>query len=469
MRVEHMVTTLSWIPSYAVPGLNKAIFESGFTHYDEPPPDALYDLDDMKRDDRFRYANRLHAWIDVEDGRITDCGYHGGSVMGATTVRVGSKDLARFQAVEFEELRAEPEIGDDSVKFVQTFGGHVALPAPRHVNRPPFVKLQAPTVWTTLALTLHTDGTAEWEFVGASPFPRHWVYDHEGKLAAKAGLADFKEWWRHSFGKETPWGETDSPDVRHRGRDCTGARPLGAHHAERREAQDPHDQGRPSADATGRAREPSCSCCSTVCSHSKSTARPSARSVRARSSASGRSSNPKAGARRRCGRSPSRGSRWPTSPRSTTKCCESCATVGSIDGSRNRGFALRRGRRRRGTERARRGGGAGGRGLARPRRRGRGRGRRRFALQGADPAGFRPRRVLGDPSARSRRRPRCVRSPSPNTAWSGSIPTHRSPIRSTAIASACSNVRSPPPRADSGPTRARTADCSSRSCAPATR
>ncbi len=211
MRVEHMVTTLSWIPSYAVPGLNKAVFESGFTHYDEPPPDALYDLEDMKRDDRFRYANRLHAWIDVDDGRIADCGYHGGSVMGATTVRLGSKDLARFQAVEFEELRAEPEIGESSVKFVQTFGGHVALPAPRHVNRPPFVKLQAPTVWTTLALTLHTDGHAEWEFVGASPFPRHWVYDHEGKLAAKAGLADFKEWWRHSFGKETPWGETDSP------------------------------------------------------------------------------------------------------------------------------------------------------------------------------------------------------------------------------------------------------------------
>lgn len=211
MRVEHMVTTLSWIPSYAVTGLNKAIFESGFTHYDEPPPDVLYDLDDMKRDDRFRYANRLHAWIDVEDGRVAGCGYHGGSVMGATTVRVGSKDLARFQAVEFEELRAEPAIGKSSVKFAQTFGGHVALPAPRHVNRPPFVKLQAPTVWTTLSLTLHTDGRADWEFVGASPFPRHWVYDHEGKLAAKAGLADFKEWWRHSFGKETPWGETDSP------------------------------------------------------------------------------------------------------------------------------------------------------------------------------------------------------------------------------------------------------------------
>ena len=211
MRIEHSVTTLSWIPSYAVTGLNKALFESGFTHYDDPPPDVLYDLDEMKRDDRFRYANRLHAWIDVDGSRITDFGYLGGSIMGATTVRLGSRDLARFQAVEFEELRAEPEVADTSVRFLQTFGGHVALPAPRHVNRPPFVKLQAPTVWTTLALVLHADGRAEWEFVGASPFPRHWVFDNDGKLAGKAGLANFKEWWRHSFGKNTPWGELDSP------------------------------------------------------------------------------------------------------------------------------------------------------------------------------------------------------------------------------------------------------------------
>jgi hypothetical protein len=213
MRIEHSVTTLSWIPSYAVTGLNKAVFESGFTHYDDPPPDQLYDLADMKRDDRFRYANRLHAWIEVKGDVITDYGYAGGSVMGATTIRLGSKDLARFQAVEFEELRAQPEVTDTSVRFVQTFGGHVALPAPRHVNRPPFLKFQAPTVWTTLALVLHADGRADWDFVGASPFPRHWLFDHDGKLAGKAGLADFKEWWRHSFGKHTPWGELDSPTL----------------------------------------------------------------------------------------------------------------------------------------------------------------------------------------------------------------------------------------------------------------
>jgi hypothetical protein len=211
VRIEETVTSLSWIPSEAVTGVNKAVFESGFTHYDEPPPDVLYDLDEMARDDRFRFANRLHAWIEVADGTIRDAGYLDGSVMGATTVRFGKIDLARFAAIEFSELRAEPEVGETSVRFVQTFGGHPSLPAPRRVNRPPFVKFEAPTVWTTLALTLHADGRAEHELVGASVFPRHWVYDNEGKLAAKAGLADFKEWWRTSFGKHTPWGDTDSP------------------------------------------------------------------------------------------------------------------------------------------------------------------------------------------------------------------------------------------------------------------
>ena len=94
---------------------------------------------------------------------------------------------------------------------MQTGGGHTALPAPRRVNRPPFVKLEAPTVWSTLALTIHADGRTEFELLGASTFPRHWVFDTDGKLAAKAGLADFKDWWRHAFGAYTPWGDQDTP------------------------------------------------------------------------------------------------------------------------------------------------------------------------------------------------------------------------------------------------------------------
>jgi hypothetical protein len=205
------VTTISWIPSEAVTGLNKAVFESGFTHYDAPPPDVLGDLDEMAEADLFRFANRLGAWIEVDGGKVTDAGYRSGSAMGATTVRLGSKDLARFEAIGFPEIQHEPERSETWVRFVQTFGGRPALPAPRRVNHPPFLKVESPVVWTTLALTLHADGRTEYEVAGASAFPRHWVYNDEGKLDAKVGLTDFKEWWRHSFGKHTPWGDEDSP------------------------------------------------------------------------------------------------------------------------------------------------------------------------------------------------------------------------------------------------------------------
>ena len=66
-------------------------------------------------------------------------------------------------------------------------------------------------MWSTLSLTLHADGPPEFEVLGASRFPRHWIFDGEGRLAAKSGLTDFRDWYRKSFGKHTPWGDQDSP------------------------------------------------------------------------------------------------------------------------------------------------------------------------------------------------------------------------------------------------------------------
>ena len=210
MRHHATVTTISWIPSEAVGGLNKAMFGTGFVHYDDPPPDVIDDLQEMCGADRFRFANHLGAWIEVDDaGRIVRAEYEGGCVMGATTVAVGGA-RATFAAVSLPDLRPPVEIVDGSARFVQTVGGHTALPAPRRVNKAPFVQFEAPTVWTTLALTVHADGSSEHELIGASQFPRHWVYGDDKRLIAKAGLADFKEWWRHSFGRHTPWGDQDS-------------------------------------------------------------------------------------------------------------------------------------------------------------------------------------------------------------------------------------------------------------------
>src|SRR5579862_4087803 len=155
MRHTSSVTSVSWIPSEAVEGLSKPIFELGVTHYDDPPPDQIDDLARWRSTDRFRFANHLAAWIEVEDGAVVDAGYAEDSagLMGATTVRLGPGD-ATFAAVGLDDIRQPPEAVEGGMRFVQTVGGRTAVPAPRHVKRPPFVRLQAPVVWTTLALTL---------------------------------------------------------------------------------------------------------------------------------------------------------------------------------------------------------------------------------------------------------------------------------------------------------------------------
>jgi hypothetical protein len=214
MRRDGSVTAISWIPSEAIEGLPKLPFEMGVGHYDDPPPDRLApgDLARLRDEDRFREANQLKAWIEVEDGAIVDAGYDGGGLVGSTTFRLGPKAIV-VPGVAFEVLQAEPEISGDSARFVQTVGGRAGFPAPRRVKGGPMFRIQSATAWTTLALTLHADGRVEHEVVGASPFPRHWIYDNEGVLCGKSGTVDFKTWYRESHGDNTPWGEADSPVV----------------------------------------------------------------------------------------------------------------------------------------------------------------------------------------------------------------------------------------------------------------
>ena len=38
--------------------------------------------------DRFRFANELNGWIDVEDGKIVGHGQGGGGHIGSTTLRL---------------------------------------------------------------------------------------------------------------------------------------------------------------------------------------------------------------------------------------------------------------------------------------------------------------------------------------------------------------------------------------------
>jgi hypothetical protein len=211
MRIETSVTAISWIPSEAISSLSlKAPFEMGVAHYDEPLPDHIDDITALRDADRFRFANVLRAWIDVSDaGKILGYGYSGASMIGSTTLRLGKKEMT-FAAHPYPDIQRDAVVSDTSVTFVQTGGGCTGVPAPRRVAKPPFVQWEAPTAWSTLQLTINTDGTSKGEMIGASPFPRHWIYDDKGDLVAKTGMIDFKEWYRKAFDKHTPWGDEDS-------------------------------------------------------------------------------------------------------------------------------------------------------------------------------------------------------------------------------------------------------------------
>jgi hypothetical protein len=203
---------VSWIPREAIEGITRLPWNLGIAHYDQPPPDVIDDLDALLAADAARFANELHAWIEVTDGRITGHGHAGQGHIGSTSMRLGSVRL-QFSAVSFPDLRPEPEVGDGWVRFVQTAGGRPGMPAPRRVRERPYVRIVGPTVWSTLALTIRADGSSDFEVLGASSFPRHWIYDGAGRLAAKTGLIDFKTWYAEATPERSPWGGEESPAI----------------------------------------------------------------------------------------------------------------------------------------------------------------------------------------------------------------------------------------------------------------
>ena len=211
MRIESSVIAISWIPSEAVEGLPKIPFTMGMAHYDDPPPDEIEDLEAMTEADLFREANELKAFVEFgDDGSVQDYGHMGRGHLGVTRVKLGPKELS-VAAVALPTLQNDPEVGDGWVRFTQTAGGRTGAPAPRRVSGKPFFRINSAIAWTTLALTIKADGHSEGELIGASPFPRHWVYDKDNKLVQKSGTIDFEEWYRKAHGGNTPWGDEDSP------------------------------------------------------------------------------------------------------------------------------------------------------------------------------------------------------------------------------------------------------------------
>lgn len=206
-------TSVSWIPSELIKGVLRVPFDLGLTHYDEPPPDRLAppDVAALRRAGRFRFVNCVEAHARVDAGRVVgvDLGEGCGGTIGLTNLLGGA---VRFPAVAMPDLRTV-EVADDGSHAVvrQTAGGRAPLPAPRLVNGRP--RLVAPLVWTTLELELRADGTSSASVVGASAFPRHWLYDDAGALVEKVATTDSDAWLHTMEVTATPWHGQDASAV----------------------------------------------------------------------------------------------------------------------------------------------------------------------------------------------------------------------------------------------------------------
>jgi hypothetical protein len=203
-RIAASATCLSWIPPQAVEGAFKLPFSLGVTHYDAPPPHSAPDVDGLLAADAIRFANRLQAWIDVTDGQITSYGIDGGGRLGTTTVRLASRVIT-FAGVAMPDLTPPPEVYPDRIRFTQTAGGHTGAAVPRRISHPPFVRLSAPLAWSTIVLTIWSDGFSRAELAAASPFPRHYLYDTTGRLTVKSALIRYRAWLRRSDRATSPW------------------------------------------------------------------------------------------------------------------------------------------------------------------------------------------------------------------------------------------------------------------------
>jgi hypothetical protein len=203
MRIDATATAITWLPFAALDRIHAVPLELAVAHYDEPPPEVVPDLDELRRRDAFREANELRAWIEVEGSTILDYGQSGRSLIGDAP-EFGAQQVS-FPAVEFPVIQPEPEVGNGWVRFTQTVGGRIGLPVPRPVAGRSYFHVGAVSAWTTLELLMRADGTHETTLVAASPFPRHSLYAADRRLVDVFGAVEFE------LGEGTPWGDEATP------------------------------------------------------------------------------------------------------------------------------------------------------------------------------------------------------------------------------------------------------------------
>jgi len=141
MRIDASATAITWLPFAALDMIPAIPLELAVAHHDEPPPELVPDLDELRHQDAFREANELRAWVEVDGGKIVDYGQAGRSLMGDGPELEAQQ--VSFAAVEFPVIQPEPEVGDGWVRFTQTVGGRIGLPAPRPVVGRPYFHVGA--------------------------------------------------------------------------------------------------------------------------------------------------------------------------------------------------------------------------------------------------------------------------------------------------------------------------------------
>jgi hypothetical protein len=208
MRIESSITAITWLPFGVLDALPNLPLGIAVAHYDEPPPTSLGDLDELREADRFREANELRAWIEVEDGDVIDYGHQGRSVLAGSDL---DADQIVFPAIEFPVLQPHPAVGDGWVRFQQTVGGRIGLPVPQRVRGKRYFHIGSAQAWTTLELVVRADGSSDGRLVAASPFPSHSLYDAERNLRDERPSADFEGWARDSL-EGTPWAGGELED-----------------------------------------------------------------------------------------------------------------------------------------------------------------------------------------------------------------------------------------------------------------
>ncbi len=157
MRIESSVTAITWLPFAALDALPNMPLGFAVAHYDEPPGEVLGDVDRLREADAFREANQLSAWIEADEGEIVGHGHEGRGLVGGVGRSLGREQLA-FPAVEYPVIQPEPEVADSWVRFTQTVGGRIGLPAPRPVRGKPYFHIGSALAWTTVELLIRADG-----------------------------------------------------------------------------------------------------------------------------------------------------------------------------------------------------------------------------------------------------------------------------------------------------------------------